>query len=590
MKNLKYIFNVLLTILLVSTACNDDFLERFPLDQVSNETYWNTAGDLQTYNNHLYHLALDDVNVPILHGHQEGFNSHFGSYWFLDGFTDNLAPNHPRHDFYMQVRSGRHVTPNNPVWFGFRGWNFVRAINVGLANYGRANIPDNIRNRYVGEARLFRGWFYAEKALKYGDVPWLDRELNIDSDELFAARTPKLEVMDNVLADLNFAVEHMPNNWGDGNAPGRLNRWAALLVKSRVCLYEGTWRKYHGGPDANVWLRHAADAAKELIDNGPYRLYSTGNPDRDFNAYQRILDLSGNPEVMAWRRYQLGIYTNHVQNYYSYTGGATRSFVEDFLCTDGLPITLSPLYQGDDVFENIFENRDPRLRQTILHPADAAFYKYHNADGRPYPRIAGQPGGRTSATGYHVIKHYNADDMIGKAFNTAEHPAIILRFAEALLNYAEAKAELGEITQGDLDISINLLRDRVGMEHLDMNPPMDPRYANDGISALLVEIRRERRIELFQEGFRYADLMRWKQGKKLEKKDYGIQWNAANQARFAGAIIRTSVDPEDGKTYIDVYDGTDWGTPVFDEAKHYLWPIDLSSLAQNPNLGQNPGW
>ncbi|MCC5931669.1 MAG: RagB/SusD family nutrient uptake outer membrane protein [Cyclobacteriaceae bacterium] len=590
MKNLKYIFNVLLTILLVSTACNDDFLERFPLDQVRNEVFWNTADDLRTYNNHLYHLAINDVNVPILHGHQEGFDSHFGSYLMLDGFTDNLAPNHPRHDFFMQVRSGRHVTPNNPVWFGFRGWNFVRAINVGLANYGKANIPDNIRNRFVGEARLFRGWFYAEKVLKYGDVPWLDKELTTESDELFAARTPRVEVMNNVLADLNFAVQHIPNNWGDGNAPGRLNRWAALLVKSRVCLYEGTWRKYHGGPDANTWLREAANAAKELMDNGPYRLYSTGNPDRDFNAYQRILDLSGNPEVLAWRRYQLGIYTNHVQDYYSYTGGATRNFVEDFLCTDGLPITLSPLYQGDDVFENIFENRDPRLRQTILHPADAAFYKYHLADGRPYPRIAGMPGGRTSSTGYHVIKHYNADDMIGKAFNTAETPAIILRFAEALLIYAEAKAELGEITQGDLDISINKLRDRVGMAHLDMNPPLDPRYANDGISALLVEIRRERRIELFQEGFRYSDLIRWKQGKKLEKKDYGIQWNAANQARFAGAIIRTSVDPENGKTYIDVYQGTDWGTPVFDEAKHYLWPIDLSSLAQNPNLGQNPGW
>jgi hypothetical protein len=397
--------------------------------------------------------------------------------------------------------------------------------------------------------------------------------------------------MNKVLEDLNFAVASLPNDWGDGNNPGRLNRWVALAVKSRVCLFEGTWRKYHGLPDANMWLTEAANAAKDVIENGPHSLFSTGNPEQDYNSFHRgLADLTGNPEVMIWRRYRLGILTNHIQNYYSYTGGATRSFVEDYLCTDGLPITLSNSYQGDDVFENVFANRDPRLRQTILHPDDASFYKYHLADGRTYPRIAGMPGGRASSTGYHVIKHYNADDQIGKAFNTGEFPALIMRYAEVLLNYAEAKAELGDITQADLDMSINLLRERVAMPSLGLNPPMDPRYADDGVSSLIVEIRRERRIELFGEGFRYDDLRRWKQGKKLLKKDMGMQWNAAHQARFAGSIIRTSVDPENGKTYIDVYKDTDWDNPTFDENRDYLWPIPLNDLAQNPNLGQNPGW
>jgi hypothetical protein len=596
MKNYLYKFRFLLIAVFMLGACNDDFLERYPLDQVSNETFWNTANDLATYNNFLYNMAMDDVNIPIMLGHHNGFDSQIASYLHLDGFADNLAPDHERHMPFQRLRAGRQIIPNSSngianQWYGFRGWNFVRAINIGLANYGKANIPDNVRNQYAGEARLFRGWFYHHIVKMFGDAPYVDRELNIDSEELFAARTPRIEVMNKVLEDLNFAVAGLPNNWGDGNNPGRLNRWVALAIKSRVCLFEGTWRKYHGLPDANKWLTEAANAAKEVIENGPHSLYSTGNPSQDYNTFHRTLDdLTGNPEVMVWRRYRLGIINNVVQDYYSYSGGATRSAVEDYLCTDGLPITLSNQYQGDDVFENVFVNRDPRLRQTILHPADAAFYKYHNGDGLPYPRIAGMPGGRSSSTGYHVIKHYNADDMIGKAFNTGEFPALILRYAEVLLNYAEAKAELGDITQADLDKSINLLRARVAMPALDLNPPMDPRYAGDGISSLLVEIRRERRIELFGEGFRYDDLRRWKQGKKLLKKDMGIQWNAAHQARFPNSIIRTSVDPDNGKTYIDVYKNTDWDNPVFDENKDYLWPIPLNDLAQNPNLGQNPGW
>ncbi|GAA4467825.1 RagB/SusD family nutrient uptake outer membrane protein [Nibrella saemangeumensis] len=573
------------------TGCNDDFLERYPQDRVTNQTFWNTENDLRVYNNGLYDMARNDDNVPILHAHYNGFESHWGSVWFLDEFADNMAPTHPRHAFFQQVRSGKHTVPTTPQWFGYRGWNFIRAINVGLANYDKANVAQNIKDRYIGEARLFRGWFYAEKVTKFGDVPWVEKELNVDSPELFAARTAREAAMDKVLEDLNFASTKLPDSWGDGNAPGRLNRWCALLVKSRVCLFEGTWRKYHGGKDATKWLEEAAKASKELMDKGPYRLYSTGNPDSDYNAFHRVLNLAGNPEVLYWRKYQLGVFTNHVQSYFEYAGGATKSMVEEYLCTDGKPITVSPLYKGDDKIEDVFENRDPRLRQTVLHPADAAKYKYHLADGRSYPRIQGMAGGYISTTGYHIIKHYNADDMIGKAFDTAESPAIILRFAEALLNYAEAQAELGTITQADLDISINKLRDRVKMPHLKIGEvPVDPRYAADGVSPLIAEIRRERRVELFMEGFRYNDLRRWKQGKKLTTPTMGIRWDAAAIARYPGATIKTIVDPVSGKTYIDVYQGTDWATPVFDENKHYLWPIPLNDLAQNPAIKQNPGW
>lgn len=578
-------------LMLVVTSCNDDYLERVPLDSITNDTFWNTENDLAVYNNRLYDLSRNDVNVPINFAHDSRFNSHRYSPWYLDEFSDNATAMHPRHTRYMQVRAGKHNVSPGTQWFGYRGWNFVRAINIGLENYGRASVSETVRNQYVGEARLFRGWFYADKVSKFGDVPFVERELNIDSEELFAERMPRVEAMEKVFEDLDFASKNLPDDWGDGNAPGRLNRWCALLVKARVCLFEGTWRKYHGISGGERFLTEAAAASKELIENGPYSLNMTGNPDVDYNSFQRELFPTGNSEVMYWRKYVLGVFTNHVQSYFQYHGGATRDFVEDYLCTDGLPASLSPLYQGDDTIEKTFENRDPRMRQTVLHPEEAALYRFHRDDGREYPRLVGMAGGRRSNTGYHVVKNYNAVDQIGKSFAQGESPAIILRFAEALLVYAEAQAELGVISQDDLDMSINKLRDRVAMPHLKLdNVPVDPVYAALGVTPIIAEIRRERRIELFNEGFRYDDLRRWKWGKKLEQKSLGIAMNADQQARYAGTVIPLYTDPENGKQYLEPYAGGDFENPVFDESKHYLWPIPLNQLAQNPNIGQNPGW
>ncbi len=592
-KHIKISLVILAT--MISVSCNDDFLNRTPLDKISSENFWNTENDLRVYNNSLYHIARNEDNVPILMGHDEGFDSQARGIWYLDGFSDNTGPRHSRSDFFQRVRAGKQIIPVNADWFGYEGWNFLRSINFGLANYGRAQVTEAIRNRYVGEARLLRGWFYADKVSKYGEVQWVDKELSIeDEDILYGERDDREFVMDKVLEDLNFAVANMPNSWGDGNAPGRLNRWAALAVKSRVCLFEGTWRKYHGGSNANMWLEEAASAALAVMQSGVYALYKTGNPSTDYNAIHRLEDLTGNKEVIYWRRYQLGIFTNHVQSYHKdYNGGATKDMVESYLCTDGLPISLSPLYQGDEVYEDVWVNRDPRLRQTVLHPDDQAIYRYGNHDFGVvrYPRIQGMTGpGHKIATGYHIIKVY-VNGPAYATYNTSTTPAIILRYGEILLNYAEAKAELGTITQGDLDMSINLLRDRVAMPAMTMAVQMDPVFANDGVSALIAEIRRERRVELFMEGFRYDDLRRWKQGKKLEVKSYGIRWDAANKARFdPKGEVTIKVSQVNGIDYLDIYGGTDYATPVFDENKNYLWPIPLNDISQNPNLGQNPGW
>lgn len=580
-------------------SCNDDFLDRQPLDEISNESFWNTENDLAVYNNSLYHLAREDERIPILHAHDEGFNSHKYALWMTEGFSDNTAPRAPRHNNFQKVRAGKHSVPNNPFWFGYRGWHFVRAINVGMDNYGKADVTEEVRNKYIGEARLFRGWFYAEKVSKFGDVQWVDRELNIDDEDiLYGERDDREFVMDKVLEDLNFACANIPDSWGDGNAPGRIDRWCALLVKSRVCLFEGTWRKYHGGSNPDMWLTEAASAAKEVMDDGPYSLYTDDPDGRNYNATHRMTDLSGNPEVMFWRRYQLGVQTNVALSYHrSYNGGATKSMAESYLCTDGLPITLSPLYQGDEVYENIFENRDPRLRQTVLHPADQPIYRYgnHDFDVHPYPRVQGMSGGQKTYTGYHIIKVFETGASYPAAYNISETPAIILRFAEVLLNYVEAVAELGTVTQEDVNLTVNALRERAGFPSeglLDItNVPADPLYTSWHSDPLIVEIRRERRVEMFMEAQRYPDLKRWKWGKMLEWKDYGMRWDEAN---------RTRVDPDgkvtvqtglvDGVEYLEIYKGTDYENPVFEEPKHYLWPIPISAISQNPAIGQNPGW
>ncbi|NJN33833.1 MAG: hypothetical protein HC817_05865 [Saprospiraceae bacterium] len=171
MKKYIYKLSTLCLMLAVSNACNDDFLERYPIDQISNETFWNTENDLAVYNNGLYHLTENHDNVPILMGHSSGNNNN--SIWFQDNFSDNFAPFGT--GMFQSVRAGRHLVPSSETAqaFGYKGWNFVYAINVGLANYDKAQIPQATKDRYIAEARLFRGWFYWDKVSKFGDVPLL---------------------------------------------------------------------------------------------------------------------------------------------------------------------------------------------------------------------------------------------------------------------------------------------------------------------------------------------------------------------------------------------------------------------------------
>jgi hypothetical protein len=589
----KYILKISLLIFTVALvlSCNDKFLDRFPLDKISNENSWNTAKDLEMFSNGLYNMCLDERQYYVLPGFCIGSTSLYGmSSIYMDCMTDNMATTHSRTLYYQRIRAGKHAVPSTSEVAGWK-WVLLRSCNIFLDNYKKANISLIDKNKYAGEVRLIRALFYFDKVKKYGNVPWIGRSLNVDSPELFAARDPREMVMDSVLADLNFAISGLPDKWNN-DSPGRLNKWCALAAKSRICLYEGTLRKYQGGTNSTFWLNEAVNASQQIISTGPFNIYSTGDEAHDYRFLHTRTGsgLAGNPEVIYWRKYDGIVIGNNLDYFDLYNGGASKSFVDDYLCTDGLPITLSPLYKGDNVIEDEFVNRDPRMRQTILYPPDQPIIGYSGGDTNPYPRLRGMSGYESSMTGYTIIKFYDLDSWLNITGNAAQD-AIVFKFSEVLLNFAEAKAELGTITQANMDISINKLRDRVKMPHLNIaNVPIDSRYTGDGVSPLIVEIRRERRIELFADGLRYNDLMRWKQGKKLEIPTMGMRYEVSNRARYPKANVQFSTNPVTGKTYIDVYKGTDFAVPVFDDTKHYLMPLPTDALSSNPKLLQNPGW
>lgn len=599
---------ILIAASLFLLSCNDSFLERYPLDEISSEAFWNSEAELKLYSNSIYTKSADNSEICINIGHgASAWHGNDISIWYLDAWSDNLvaSPMKPRMNTYNEIRSGTHRVQEIPRYFGYQEFGLLREINFGLQNYYKSGLPLSTVNKYTAEARFFRAWFYADKIQKFGKMKWINKPLNIDSPELFEPRDSRDLVMDSVLADINFAIEYLPESWPN-EEPGRFNKYHALVLKSRICLFEGTFRKYHAGSDpeyfgnldSNKWLLEAANAAKMVIESGKYRIYNTGNPENDYNSWQRIIDLRGNTEVIQWMEYKNDKMRNNIIQRYFFDncGTATKSLVDDYLCIDGRPIVMkegiNPLYKGDNKIEDVFINRDPRLRQSVLHPADQAKYDLYTEANITFPRLPGMIGGIQSTTGYHFIKNFNRKQR-DEGFYISVFPAIMMRYAEVLLNYVEAKAELGEITQEVLDQTINQLRDRVNMPHLLLNAiPDDPRY--EDISPLLTEIRRERRIELVGEGFRYFDLLRWKQGKLLATPSYGIRWDEAAKQRYSDAIVKSSVikDPITGEMveYIDPFKGTSFEKCVFDENKHYLWPLPLNILSKNENLKQNPGW
>jgi hypothetical protein len=581
-------------ILLGFYACNDDFMERYPVTDLSNETFWTSESDLKIYNNGIYNAV---VGQRFFSGNENSASgSKENSFMAVEAVSDNFASTDVNLQKWANIAAGLHTVDVGTTPYSRWTWEILYRINFFLDNYNKAvNVPENTRNKYAGEALFWRAWFYYDKMQEFGNVPLIQHVLNDKSPELYASQNPREEIANAILADINKAIEYLPESW-PSSSPDRVNKYTALTLKTRICLFEGTWRKYRNIDGWQTFLSNAVSAAEEVINSGKYEIYNTGNPQKDYRTLFTTLDLHGNKEVIIAKYYDVSKYTHSINGNLITQGfmiGVTKDLVDDYLCleADGSakPVALSAIYNEDEI-ENVFDNRDPRLAQTVLDPRREE--EIIGTNTNQYPRLNGMSGGSwVSLTGYNYIKNYNKNDAIGGNAEVTDFP--ILRYAEVLLSFAEAKAELGTITQEDLDRSIKPLRDRAGMPKLDINPPMDPKYSGEGLSSLLVEIRRERRVELSFENCRYQDLMRWKKGAYLAKPVLGIRisdTDISSDGRYKGANV--SLFETGGKKYIDAYAGTQFAREkrVFDENKHYLYPVSTNVRAKNPNLEQTPGW
>mgnify|MGYP001785487244 FL=1 len=599
------------------TACNDSFLDRTPTNDLNDNAFWNTTSDLETYCNGIYNEAASNGTYRFMIGfHSDAYSVKVTGPYSMEAMSDNFATMDGSQTWASAVAAGIENQPSGNPSYASWTWNLLRRINVFMANYDRVQTDESAKLPYVGEALFFRAWFYLYMVQNYGDVPLVTIPLETNSPELYGERTPRKEVMAQVLKDINDACTYLPaEEWG----ANRLTRGAALALKARIGLYEGTYRKYHKLGDEAEFLNACVEACEQLMKM-EYEIYDTGNPNKDYTTLFTTDDLSSNKEVIFYRKYAAGLKRHRMCGYtVNLRNGGTKDFVDDYLCLDAdgvaRPVALSHDYSNDTP-EQEFANRDPRLSQTFLAPgndAAKALFEDGNLAKFTFPRLGNMTNWPT-LTGYHGIKYY-IREQDKKGFDAETHDYPLFRYAEVLLNYAEAKAELGQCTQDVLDETINVLRDRVDMPHLTINPEMDPKYAKYGLDALLIEIRRERRVELSFEYLRYQDLMRWAWGDKLKERVLGMRLedSAFSDPRY-GHVDETTGEQkiditkagapnagnnpiyvyvaEDGKQYIDAYGGTNYAVErrSFDPAKDYLRPIPSSAIAANPALGQNPGW
>lgn len=558
-----------LAVLFALVACNNDFMNRIPTDSISDGSFWKSEKDLEVYCNGLY---------TYIKGHGSGHER--SPLLTGDNRSDNMVPVD-----YDKVAAGEHIVPeksDDNEW----NWEFVRKCNYFLVRYDRAAIARETKERYAGEVKFFKAWDYFEKVKRYGDVPWLSADLNVDSEELYAPRDSRILVMDSVLETVDRAIACLPA-LADA-VPGRINKDVALALKTRICLHEGTFRKYHGIEGSERFLQEAMYAAGQLMADNRYAIYDTGRPESDYRTLFCSLDLKNNKEMIYYKAYELGLLGNRTSNLLE--GGETslgfsvsKSLVESYLCACGKPVALcTEHYLGDESIRTELLHRDPRLLQTVCYP------------GKELQRETGNPaipGSNISTgvipTGYQIIKYWVDDREEYLRYQNGILDAPVFRYAEVLLAYAEAAAELGQCDQGVLDKTVNLLRKRAGMPAMRADALIkDPRSDFPSLPVLIDEIRRERRVELALEAMRYDDLMRWKAGKLLEKEVKGMKFV---QAEYPTVVVGKHIDVDAGG-YILPYKKILPQGRHFDESKHYYFPLPTEELVLNPQLKQNPNW
>lgn len=545
------------TALCVFTGCNDSFLERAP-QNINDNTFWSSVSDLETYANSFYGLLPTGVTS------------------IADGSSDNQVPNALPSYIWNQ-----YSVPAEGGGWAKTDWSTIRSLNYFMTHYQTVNGTEADINKYVGEIRFFRALSYMSKVYNFGNVPWLDKNLDVNDEELYGSRMKRNEVAKKIIEDFDFAIQWLP----ESPSTGRIGKDVARHLKARFCLNEGTHYKYHTDlgytADVNGLLEQAAQAAEAVMNTGKYEIYNTGNPETDYYSMFVLEDKQDLKEAILPVIYAANKRQHGMSRTLSEANtGFSKDFADSYLCKDGKPISISDQYQGDATMRLESSNRDPRFKQTILTNDFPSNISY---DGdTTFIEEEENFISRYCYTGYKSIKYWIPTEKAFEA-NSNTYDGIAYRYAETLLIFAEAKAELGTLTQSDLDRSVNQLRDRVGMPHLTMNVSFtDTKWPKWGyeLSPILQEIRRERRIELAGEGLRWNDLLRWKAGGLLDnvmtyvgKKTDGVHYaivypNYTNEnCQYVEGVSRKWID------------------------RLYLYPLPTGELQRNPQLlPQNPGW
>lgn len=532
------------------TCCNK--LDLSPESDLNDNDFWNTETDLQNACNRLYETLQ-------------------GS-WIDNRADDNLGQG------ANSTSNGTWVIPNTSDEWNTR-YKDIRTANNILEKGVKAKVSDAVRNRYLAEARFFRAYSYFLLTQKFGDVPLVTRTLDLNSPELSSARAPRADVMKVIYDDLDFAATWLPTRASLAATQwGRVMKSTALGLKARVALYEGTREKFRGETGWQAHLQMAVDAATQVMGQG-HTLFNDytglfvhageGAANKE-NIFVKIYGVSST-NVILGHNFSRDLENGRI--------AITRNLIRQFLYTDGLPAfntdntpvaTPSPLFvpEGSETsYNNIFDNRDPRLITAAFKNGETAY------KGPWVPTLT-----TGSRTGYASKKGFNADDWAINNAGTTDR--ILMRYAEILLIYAEAKFELTEsISDADLNLTINALRTRAGMAVKLTNAFVTA----NGLS-MREEIRRERTVELALEGFRYDDLIRWKTAETvLPKEILGAKFILADWPGTTAAQLKLNSD--------NVIISEAASTRRFQANRDYLYPVPLNEITTSgDNVSQNPNW
>jgi len=612
MKYSKYLYSLIACFVLVS--CTKKVLDRPPLDVITDNNFWRNEEDLRLYANTFYPYFFS------------GFNTGFGvDYTPVRGYTfsDDLTGKNVQSNFESSVPTSRGTTSESVsgTWlstYAGPSWNFawIRKSNIminRLDNVMKSKISESVYKHWMGVARFFRGFEYSRLVSVFGDVPYFDKEVaNTDLETLFKDRDARGLVMDKVYDDFKFALANLREN--DGTQ--FVNKYIAAAFISRFMLFEGTYEHYHAidAARAKKYLEFAVEAAEIVMNSGKY------NFSKDFKSLFSSESLVGHPEVLLYRAYDAALGVTHSIG--SYSNGTevvgvdpNLVLIKSFIANDGNVWQNSTVPEANS-FEvaDLIKTRDPRFEASFIDKVNGA--------------------SATLLYGYKFASR-EAITFIGKTYpaawgsNTNSSDAPIIRLAEVVLNWIEAKAVLAQyfggaaVSQADLNKSINAIRNRpldeaaiakgvkktapLQLSALPNDPARDP-----DVPPLIWEIRRERRMEFVFENFRLLDLKRWK---KLNYMDY-----STNPDYFLGPWVNVQAEipsylttATKGKVRVKKADGTivTWdgtnasamvGYWMIENAqnrlsftdKSYLSPVGQSQIIQYQDAGykltQTAGW